>query len=108
MGEGKNPDNALFQSKPTVPDKAHWAQEAWPCWIQSWLQRQSTGQQQPQLCWSVAVWSHQFAKLCHEGEHLEKNLIYASFSPEQLLSAVSETRVTTFRFVKKTIEPNAL
>jgi len=55
-----------------------------------------------------AVWSHQFAKLCHEGDRSENNLIYASFSPEQLLSTVSETKVTTFRFVKKTIEPSAL
>lgn len=44
------------------------------------------------------------SNLCHIQEYYEKFLIYSSFSLEQLLSAVSETKVTTFRFAKKTVE----
>lgn len=38
----------------------------------------------------------------------QKFLLYSSFSLEQLLSAVSETKVTTFRFVKKSVKPSGL
>lgn len=106
MGEGKNSGNTLFQPKPTMPDTRHGK----PGYAGSSHGSNSTalGSSSPSYAGLGLFGLTSLQSFATKENTRKKNLIYASFSPEQLLSAVSETKVTTFRFVKKTIEPSAL
>lgn len=121
-GEGENQANALSQpkpaihmwrSKPSCPGRESITVSE-PIKAPSGLSRASPRSTDPGYIHASSATAVQgfdpsgLQSFAAYRNPLKTFLIYSSFSLGQLLSAISETKVTTFRIVKKTIKPSGL